>query len=705
MNRRVDAEVRAIRAGWGYGYAIADGRAESAGMADPAPQAGGASSAAPAPAHSETETQVKGVDEADIVKTDGNHIYLLHGDKFLVVDSWPATNLGTAASVTIEGQPLEMFVADGRAVVFSRVDGTPIYAGAHLAPRPRYSDGYGYGYAGGGAAIGAPAPGFDGPVYSNYGSYANALTKITVLALAGTQASVTRELYFEGSYLSSRRVGGKVRAVLNGGAHGPKLAYSPTYPSPQQTSGPNGAPQYVPPAAEQQIAAWEALRAKNDLLISQTSYADWVPSSFAKSGDAISVTPARCEDYYVPTSGTTEFGMTQIESIDLDAPTSPPRETTIVGSATTVYGNASALVLASAAYVDPWVLRSAYPSASTTSGPFGTTQPQAIPVQTLNYTHLHVFDTASDPSSAQYAGSGTVPGSVKDQFALDEKNGFVRVTTTEQRSGPPRADGKSNGVNHVYVLENDRGSLRISGDAGEIAPGEQLYATRYVGDKAYIVTWHVTDPLFVVDVADPRRPSVLGQVEIPGFSTYIHPLDDTHLLTIGRETDDAGHQHTNGGYWYGLAIQVFDVTNPLQPKQQYKYVYDGGEYATSEAMTDHKAFTYFEDKKLLAFPYVHQGRYGSYAPSSTLEVFKVGVAEGITKVGAVDHSSLLGTLPNGNYGYCGGYFDGAVRRGVFVENVVYSISYGGIVASEVSTLASAMNTLKLSAPTLQNACK
>jgi uncharacterized secreted protein with C-terminal beta-propeller domain len=306
------------------------------------------------------------------------------------------------------------------------------------------------------------------------------------------------------------------------------------------------------------------------------------------------------------------------------------------------------------------------------------------------------------PPSAIPAGSSRRPPS-PSRPALDENSGFVRVTTTEQRSGPPRADGKPNEVSHVYVLANDQGQLSITGDAGEIAPGEQLYATRYVGDKAYVVTWHVTDPLFVVEVGDPKNPHVLGQVQIPGFSTYIHPLDSTHLLTIGRETDDTGHQHS-GGYWFGIALQVFDVTDPLAPSLQYKYVYDGGEYATTEAMDNHKAFTYFDDKKLLAFPYVHQGTFGTSGPSSTLEVFQVGVAEGITKIGSVSHAPLLATLPNGNYGYCGGYFDGAVRRGVFIENFVYSISYGGIIVSDVASMDTPVSTLKLDAPTLAGAC-
>jgi uncharacterized secreted protein with C-terminal beta-propeller domain len=711
MNRRIDAEIRGVREGWGYGYGALDDRAANAGGATavvaPPAAAPTASSAPPAaaPAHSNTETQVSGVDEADIVKTDGTRIYLLHGNQFVIVDSWPATSLAAATSVAIEGQPIEMFVADGRAVIFSRVDGTSVYSAAQVTPRPPYSDVYSPGgYSGGGVSlpVGAAtvAPG-SSP--SGYPSYANQLAKVTILAISGAVASVTRELYFEGSYLSSRRIDGRVRVIVTGGAHGPPLVYSPTFPPAKVTTAANGSTQYTTPSQSDQITAWEALRTTNDALIEQTTYADWVPTAFAKTGAQVAASPTACQDFYVPTAGTTDFGMTQVESIDLNAPSDPPQSTAIVGSTSTVYENASALVLASEAYVDPWTLERAWASTNAPGVLAPGAQPVSLPVEPLNYTHLHVFDIASDPSTALYTGSGTVPGDVKDQFALDQSAGFVRVATTEQLSGPPRTDGKPNEVSHVFVLALNRGQFSITGDAGEIAPGEQLYATRFVGDKAYVVTWHVTDPLFVVDVGDPKNPHVLGQVQIPGFSTYIHPLDSTHLLTIGRETDDTGHQHS-GSFWFGIAIQVFDVTNPLAPALQYKYVYDGGEYATTEAMDNHKAFTYFDDKKLLAFPYVHQGTYGASGPSSTLEVFTVDVAKGIAKIGSVSHAPLLGTMPNGNYGYCGGYFDGAVRRGVFIENFVYSISYGGIIASDVSALDAPVSTLKLDAPTLAGAC-
>ncbi|MEO6602378.1 MAG: beta-propeller domain-containing protein [Polyangiaceae bacterium] len=697
MNRRIDAEVRAIREGYpnyayypsGGGLAISD----TAGPAVASPAGNGSSSADPsaaAPAHSETETQVKGVDEADIVKADGTRLYVLHGQSFLIVDAWPAPDLALAGSIAIEGTPLEMFVANGKAVVFSTADGSSLYTTSGTTPRPSYSDAYGggFGVAGGGVAFDAGPSG--GNSYPS-GVTTHPVTKVTVLGLEGNQAKVLRELYFEGSYLSSRRVASKVRVVLGGGAHGPALDYNPVFPSQPATGS------YQPPATDAQVAAWEALRTKNQATIAATTYSDWVPIGFTKTADGVQVGSMACGDFYLPSAGSTEFGITQIQAFDLDAASQAPSSVAIVGAADTVYGNASSMLLAGRAYADPWLIRQNYAATQLA----GTDGVPPVPIETLNHTHLHLFDLASDPNQPKYVASGTVPGEVKDQFSLDEKQGLVRVTTTEQRTGPTLSDGRQNQVSHVYVLKTSDRQLSLLGDAGPIAPGEQLYSTRYIGDKAYVVTWHVTDPLFVIELADPAHPKVLGELKIPGFSEYMHPLDDTHLLTIGRETDDTGHQHTDGGYWYGLSIQVFDVTNPLEPKLAHKYVYDGGDYATSEATENHKAFTYFDDRKLLAFPYVRQGSFSANSnagPSSTLEVFHVDAETGIQKLGSVDHTPLLSTLQNGNYGYCGGYFDGSVRRGVFFEDVVYSISYGGIVASDVSALGTPLSSLKFPAP-------
>jgi len=466
LNRRIDAEVRAIQEGYtNYGYRGGDFAigpvpgvpTANVGAAPGSAQGASDSAAEAAPAHSETETQVKGVDEADIVKADGTKLYVLHGQKFLIVDAWPAAKLGVSGGIDIEGTPLEMFVANGKAVIFSTTEGAPLYTAAGVSPRAAYSDRYGAPLYAGVADV---APGYSGAAFIQ-----NPLTKVTVLALDESNASVLRELYFEGNYLSSRRVASKVRLVLEGGAHGPTLDYYPVFSA--QKSGTTG------PSQAEQIAAWEALRAKNLATIDATQYTDWVPVGFTKDAAGAHAGSMDCSDFYMPTAGSTEFGITQIQAFDLDVPSEPPRAVAIVGAAETVYGNANSLVLAGRAYTDPWLLRQSYAYGGPAVDGNGVAAP-AIPVETLSHTHVHLFDVASDAFQPKYVASGTVPGDVKDQFALDEKQGLVRVTTTEQRSGPPLADGRQNTVSHVFVLKTARRACRCWAMPGRLPPASSF---------------------------------------------------------------------------------------------------------------------------------------------------------------------------------------------------------------------------------------
>jgi hypothetical protein len=178
---------------------------------------GGTGAPSPAPqekasSYSETNTQVKGVDEADFVKTDGSNLFVLHGKSFKIVKAWPANELKELASFDIEGTPSEMFVADGKAVIYSTVNGAKLYDAAGVTPKDSYND-YSYYGPGGGpmpmvdSAGGAPA--YPGTTPEKY----IPLTKITVLTLNGAAPTVNREVYFEGSYLSARRVGNHVRTA------------------------------------------------------------------------------------------------------------------------------------------------------------------------------------------------------------------------------------------------------------------------------------------------------------------------------------------------------------------------------------------------------------------------------------------------------------------------------------------------------------
>lgn len=691
------------------------GNGESASSSDAPTRAG---------SYSETNTQVQGVDEADFVKTDGKYIYLLHGSELRIVDAFPKESLKEVGKARIDGSPSEMFLDKerGEIVVYSQVNGTPIYKAAGVTPRDEYHDYYGYfGYGGGvavdvGSAAEAPAPdsaprdpggSAGGTTYEPY----RPLTKVTVLKLTGAATAVTSEFYFEGNYLSSRRVGAKVRTVLQGGAHGPAIKTYIEYKS-------------EPKTADEYIALLEKLRKENHAILDAAQASEWLPYSFTKSGATVTGALAKCEDYYVPTARTTESGLTQITSLDLDRPADAPRTASIAGAADTVYSTEGALYLASRGWNQHYWTGGAVAVGAPSSGTSGSTgsggggevapAPEVSPVPaptpasknvklqdaaniferatvTENFTHVHKFDLAAEPGFASYVGSGTVPGQVKNQFSLDEYQGNLRIATTEQRSGK---NGGS--FNHVYVLGQSGSSLATLGDAGDLAKGEQIYSVRFLGARGYVVTFRQVDPLFALDLSNPAAPKVTGELKIPGFSEYMHPLDDTHLLTIGRDATTEGRQQ-------GLALQIFDVTDPAKPVQQQKFVYDGSEYGSSEAEYDHKAFTFFAEKGLLAFPYYSysnelcDGPGCSAGPKSTLEVFSVSAATGFAKLGALDASSFL---KNSQNGYCGGYYGPSVRRGLFLEDTAYAISYGGIVAKKVTELAGAGVSTPLAPPVI-----
>jgi uncharacterized secreted protein with C-terminal beta-propeller domain len=248
---------------------------------------------------------------------------------------------------------------------------------------------------------------------------------------------------------------------------------------------------------------------------------------------------------------------------------------------------------------------------------------------------------------------------------------------------------RPNTVNHVFALEQKGPWLEQIGSVGDLAPNEQIYSVRFVESRGYVVTFRQVDPLFVIDLAYPATPRLLAALKIPGFSEYMHPLDANHLLTIGRDASLDGRSR-------GLQLQIFDVTDGANPTVKWKHTYTGDEYGTSEAEYDHKAFTYFGDKQLLAFPYVSYGG-GEYGMRSSLELFKVDIGSGFRKLGSIDHTPLVQASAGGK-GYCGGYYTPSVRRGVFLENFVYSVSYGGVVAKDANNLLAAGKELALPAP-------
>jgi hypothetical protein len=228
---------------------------------------------------------------------------------------------------------------------------------------------------------------------------------------------------------------------------------------------------------------------------------------------------------------------------------------------------------------------------------------------------------------------------------------------------PPR-------TNHLFTLGTQGSTLSVIGDAGAIAPTEQIYSTRFVGDYAYVVTFRQVDPLFVFDLTNAAAPTKLGELKIPGFSEYMQPIDDNHLLTIGKDANDQGRVT-------GLAIQLFDVTNKTQPRVQGKFVFGNDQgWASSEAESNHKAFTYSPVNKMLAIP-MQRWSNGSYA--ATFEFFKIDVTNNagasVDRLGFVDHAQVFGRT-GADPSVCG--YTVQPRRTFFYENDVVTLSTGAV---------------------------
>lgn len=249
-------------------------------------------------------------------------------------------------------------------------------------------------------------------------------------------------------------------------------------------------------------------------------------------------------------------------------------------------------------------------------------------------------------------------------------------------------------TNHVFVLKQVDAAFEEIGRVLDLIKEESIYAVRFIEDRGYVVTFEELDPLFVIDMKTPAAPTVLGEVEIPGFSLYVHPIGNDHPLTIGKETEDQGM----GPLPIGLNLQIFDVSTPTQPVLKHKHVFEGDAYAYSEAENNHKAFVYNPDLGVVVFPFVATVDDGtSLDIHATLEVFSVDITNGFTKLGAPNHDDFFeGTM----WEWCleDNVFGVAMRRGLFIDDYLYSISYGGLKVHAMQDLSTPVGAVDLSMP-------
>ncbi len=529
-------------------FDVADASAAESAPAQAQAAPSGGDDGAGGPDFSGTNVQVVGVDEPDVVKTDGRRIILVKSGTLTVVDVTGAEPAVTGRVLLGERWGGELLLHGDRVLVIDNHYGTI---------RPLAADLRG-------------------------GRYSRDIVVIDEILLDGTPRR-GRSLQVEGRYVSSRSIDGTARVVIV--SYPNELGF--VYPR-----NPAGEP----------IAA-----DANRKVVAQSTLEDWLPDYRVVSSEG-SVTEEgqilACDRVYVP-SQFSGFGSLAVLTFDLAESLTLGDGAATFAAGETIYASHHNLYVAT----NTWLPQ-----------PFFDDDDWLRNIDQRYRTSIHKFSlTPGGP--AVYEASGSVKGHLLNQFSLHEYDGHLFVAVTN--GSPWRANRQSE--NLIFALTQQDEVLAVVGSVGDMGRGERIYSVRYIGDRAYVVTFRQVDPLYVVDLADPTAPAVLGELKIPGYSAYLHPVGDGLLVGVGRDADEDGRIQ-------GFKVSLFDVSDPAKPAEIDTWTLAN---ARSGVERDHRAFLWWAPEQLMVVP-VYSWR--NEVPSGAA-VFNVTAAEGLDYRGLITHST------------------------------------------------------------------
>ena len=477
---------------------------------------------------STTNTQVAGVDEPDIIKTDGSRILAVAQNHLHYIDiSGPEPNYRGSLALNSDedwGYDQEIFISGNRALVFSN----------HHQPEllPVTQD----------QIQGENLSTADVIIQGN------PVAVVQQVDISNPESmEVMAQLHVEGRYLSARSVGDLVWMSLSSNKIDSQFVY------------PSG------PAAE------EVAKRTNQEIAANAGLSAWLPAYQLQSPDGVSagILP-ECEQLHAPTEFA-GFNVLSVLSFNMSETLSKGDASAVLADGYTLYGSGESLYLAASAPVLPEPHQDAEPSFMNIDTP------------TEWSTTLHKFSVSAE-GPAGYEASGTIAGMLVNQFAMDDHNGYFRVATT---LNPWDNDSSES---QLVVLEQHNQRLVEVGKVSGLGKTERIFSVRFAGDVGYVVTFRQIDPLYVLNLANPQAPSVAGELKIPGFSTYLHPLGEGLLLGIGQDADEEGR--TNG-----TKVSLFDVSDVSRPQEVDAIIFED---AHSIAEYDHRAFLHWVPDDLAA---------------------------------------------------------------------------------------------------------
>lgn len=535
-----------------------------------------------------TNVQEPGVDEGDLVETDGRVVYSVVGGRLAVVDTVDGTRL---ADVELPGGDHQLLLDGDRLAVVTRS-----WGGEVIPLGGRAAD----------ARIAVPG-----------GPFAGAAETVVTLYDVRTPAApeLVARTHLEGDLVASRASDGVARFVLRSG-FGARLPF-------------------VMPASS---AGEERALELNRRVIAESTAADWLPWSYTERPDGTVTDPApalRCEAVERPVTFA-GLGMLWVVEVPFAGDGVATGEAAVVAQGETAYASAQTLYVATTQWQE--VLP-------------GQTAP---PTPEEPTTAIHAFALGGE-AGTRYVASGEVPGTLLNQFSMSEHAGVLRVAVTEGGMGD---DSRSS----VHVLRRDRDTLVEIGSVGDLGPTERIYAVRFLGDRGYVVTFRQTDPLYVLDLSDPGAPRLTGELKIPGYSAYLHPLAGERLLGVGQDADETGRVK-------GTQLSLFDVADPADPRQVAVLALGGW----TEVEVDHLAF--------LWWPSAADPATGTAVVP--VQVFDGGQFQGVV-VAAVTADGLS---ERGRLEHPGAAEWGGIRRSLVVGGQLVTVSAAGVLVSDLGSLS------------------
>ena len=521
--------------------------------------------------YSETNVQVQGVDEADIIKNDGEYLFYISGTNLHIIDVRNPEDLKTAAVLRCDNLDVYEYFLD----IFYDSETQTL-----SVIRSSYS-----GY------------------YGIYESEDVVKSDVAVDGCYPSQSFTTLETYDvsdpsspepivtfsqEGSYLSSRRIGDTVYLITS---------------------------EYV----------WYDSGARAEDLLPCTS-ADGSTWKTVPAQDIYFVNPEYANNYTI---------VSAIDTRDEDDKASTQ---VVVGSGNTVYCSLDTLYIAGLIW-EPTIYYDT----------FVEDVGLDLPVSSEDTYRTKILSFSITNGTLAAKATGTVQGMLLNQYAMDEYEGYLRVATTT-------GGWTSDTSNHIFVLDD---YLDEVSSLTDLAPGEKIYAVRFVGDRIYLVTFVQVDPFFVIDASDPTDLKVLGELKIPGYSNYLQMIGNNQVLAIGNATRTEGSSVIPTG----LKIAIFDVTDPENPVVQSSLVY-GNSYGYSEVQYNPKALLLDLNRGLIGLPVSFDKQSGAYG-SEYVEGFLLLTMD---EDGNLKHKNIFDTAL---YGYGGG-------RGVYIGNTLFLIGYSEI---------------------------